>query len=85
MSIHVIEENGSDCKYVEIFTHLFGSIRAPSRGTEFIRGINTKQRELPKIAGRNTKDNIFQKCSAGFNATKDPNKKKCIKEVSPFT
>jgi hypothetical protein len=26
MSINVIERNVSDCKYVEIFTHCFGSI-----------------------------------------------------------
>jgi hypothetical protein len=40
--INVIERNGSDCKYVEMFTHRVGSIGAPSR-TVFIRGTNTKQ------------------------------------------
>jgi hypothetical protein len=54
MSINVTEGNGSDCKYVETFTHHVGSIDAPSR-----RGTNTKQREVLKIAGRNTKANIF--------------------------
>jgi uncharacterized membrane protein len=33
-----------------------------------IRETNTKQSEVPKIAGRNTKANIFQKGSAGFKA-----------------
>jgi hypothetical protein len=41
----------------------------------FIRGTNTKQLEVPKIVGRNTKANIFQKGSAGFKATIDLNKK----------
>jgi hypothetical protein len=36
MSINVIERNGSDCKYVEIFTHRVRSIGAPSRRTVFI-------------------------------------------------
>jgi hypothetical protein len=68
----VPERNGSECKYVEIFTHHVGSIGAPSRRTVFIRGTNTKQLEVPKIVGRNTK-------------TIDLNKKKCIKLVAPFT
>jgi hypothetical protein len=34
----LIERNRSDCKYVEIFTHSFGSTSAPSRRTEFIEG-----------------------------------------------
>jgi hypothetical protein len=38
----VIERNGSECKYVEIFTHRVGSIGAPRR-TVFIRGTKTKQ------------------------------------------
>jgi hypothetical protein len=38
MSINVVERNGSDCKYVEIFTHRVGSIGAPSRRTVFIKG-----------------------------------------------
>jgi hypothetical protein len=69
LSVNVIERNGSDCKYVEIFTHRVGSIGAPSRKTLFIRGTNTKQWEVPKIAGRNRKANIFQKGCAGFKAT----------------
>jgi hypothetical protein len=92
MSVNVIERNSSECKYVEIFTHRFGSIGAPSIRTVFIRGTNTKQLEVPKIAGRNTKTNIFQKGSAGFKATIDLNKKKspeqkkkCIKVVFPCT
>jgi hypothetical protein len=60
MSIYVIERKVSDCKYVEIFTHCCGIIGAPSRRTVFIRGTNTKQLEVPKIAGRNMKANIFQ-------------------------
>jgi hypothetical protein len=57
----VIERNGSECKYVEFFTHRVGSIGAPSRRTVFIRGANTKHLEVPKIVGRNMKANIFQK------------------------
>jgi hypothetical protein len=37
----------------------------------FIRGTNTKQLEVTKTAGRNTKANIFQKGSAGFETTRD--------------
>jgi hypothetical protein len=59
-SINVIERNGSDCKYVQIFTHRIRSIGAPSRMTVFIRQTNIKQWEVPKIAGRNTKANISQ-------------------------
>jgi hypothetical protein len=70
MSVNVIERNDSDCKYVEIFTHHVGSIGAPSR-TVFIRRTNTKQWEIPKIAGINTKANIFQKRSAGFEVKID--------------
>jgi hypothetical protein len=33
MGINVIERNGSNCKYVEIFTHRVGSIGSPSRRT----------------------------------------------------
>jgi hypothetical protein len=82
MSINVIERNVSDCKCVEIFTHRVGSIGAPSRWTVFIRGTNTKQLEVPKIAGRNTKANIFQKGSAVFKATIDLNKKKSFCKAS---
>jgi hypothetical protein len=42
------------------------SIGTPSRTTVFIRGTNTKQLEVLKIAGRNMKANIFQKGNAGF-------------------
>jgi hypothetical protein len=75
MSINMVERNGFNCKYVEIFTHRVGSIGAPSRRTVFIRGTNSKQWEVLKIAGRNTEANIFQKGSAGFRATIDLNKK----------
>jgi hypothetical protein len=87
MSVDVIERIGSDCKYVEIFTHRVGSIGAPSRRTVFITGTNTKQLEVPKTAGRNTKANIFQKESAGFKATIDLNKEKncTINVMSLFT
>jgi hypothetical protein len=82
----MIERNGSDCKYVKILTHHISSIGAPSRRTVFIRGTNLKQWEDPKIAGSNTKTNIFQKGSAGFKATINLNKKKkCIKVMSLFT
>jgi hypothetical protein len=53
----MIERNGSDIIYMEIFTHHVGSIDAPSRRIVFIRGTNTKQWEVPNIAGRNTKAN----------------------------
>jgi hypothetical protein len=53
MSINVIEINGSDCKYVEIFTHRVGSIGAPSRRTVLIRGTNTKQWEVPNNNNNN--------------------------------
>jgi hypothetical protein len=66
----VIERDCSDCKYVEIFAHRVGSTGAPSR-TVFIGGTNTKQGEVPKIAGRDTKGNIFQEGSARFKATID--------------
>jgi hypothetical protein len=86
LSTNVIERNGSECKYVEISTHRVGSIGAPSRRTVFIRGTNTKQLEVHKIVGRNTKANIFQNVSAGVKATIELNKKKkCIKMVSLFT
>jgi hypothetical protein len=85
MSKNVIEGNGSECKYVEIFTHRVGSTGAQSR-TVFIRGTNTKQLEVPKIAGRNTKANIFQNVSAVFKATIDLNNNiKIASVVSPFT
>jgi hypothetical protein len=71
MSINMSERNGSDCEYIEIFTHCVGSRGAPSKRTVFVRGTNTKQLEVPKIAGRNTKANIFQKGRAGFKATID--------------
>jgi hypothetical protein len=71
----VSDRNGSDCKYVEIFAHRVGSIGASSRRTVFIRGTKTKQLEVPKTAGRNTKASIFQKGSAGFETTIDPEKK----------
>jgi hypothetical protein len=74
----VIERNGSDCKYIEIFIHRVGSIGAPSR-TVFIRGTNTKQWEVPNIGSRNTKINIFQEGSAGVKTTIDPKKRNCIK------
>jgi hypothetical protein len=41
--MNVIERNGSDFKYVRIFTHCVGSAGAPSRRAVFIRGTNTKQ------------------------------------------
>jgi hypothetical protein len=78
MNINMIEGNHCDCKYVEIFTHCVGSTGAPSRRTGFIRGTNPKLCEVPKIAGRNTKANIFQKGSAGTKATIGLNKKICI-------
>jgi hypothetical protein len=80
----MIERNCSDWKYVEICTHHVGSIGALSRRTVFTRGTNIKQWKVPKIGGRNTKANIFQKGSARFEATIDLNKK-CIKVMSPFT
>jgi hypothetical protein len=80
----MVERNHSDFKHIEKFTHRVGSIGAPNRRTVFIRGTNTKQWEVPMIAGRNTKANTFQKGSAGFKATIDLNQKKCIKVISPL-
>jgi hypothetical protein len=62
----MIQWKGSDCKYVDIFTHRVGSAGAPSRRTVFIGGKHTKQLEVPKIAGRDIEANIFQKGSARF-------------------
>jgi hypothetical protein len=42
----------------------------------FVRGTNTEQRELPEIAGRNTKANILYKGGARFEATEDLKKGK---------
>jgi hypothetical protein len=81
----MIQRNCSDCKYFEIFTHRVGSIGAPSRRTVYIRRTNTKQCEVPKIVGRNTKASIFQKGSARFEAKIDLNKEKCIEVMSSFT
>jgi hypothetical protein len=72
MSINMLERKGSNCKYVEIFTHSLG---ATSRRTVFIKGTNNKQWEVPKIAGRDTKANIVQKGSAKCKATIYLNKK----------
>jgi hypothetical protein len=72
----MIDRNHSDWKYVEIFTHRFCTIGAPSRMTVFIRGTNTKFWEVPNIASRNTQTNIFQVGSAGFKAAIDWSRKK---------
>jgi vacuolar-type H+-ATPase subunit B/Vma2 len=40
MSVNVFERNGYECKYVEIFTHRFGSTGAPDRRTMFINNNN---------------------------------------------
>jgi hypothetical protein len=42
----------------------------------FVIGTSAEQREFPKIAGRNTKANIFYKGGARFEATVDLNKKR---------
>jgi hypothetical protein len=39
----MIERNGSNCKYDEIFTHRVGSAGAPSRRTMFIRGTHSNK------------------------------------------
>jgi hypothetical protein len=80
----MIERNISDCKYVNIFNHRVGSIGAPSKRTMFIRGTNTKQFEVPKIAGRNMKL-TFSKGESRIQGHDRPEQKKCIKVVSPFT
>jgi hypothetical protein len=54
MSINMIKKNGSNCKYVEMFTHRVGSEGAPSRRTVFIRRTNLEKWEVPKITRRNT-------------------------------
>jgi hypothetical protein len=71
MTINVIERIGSKYKYVSNITDHVGSIGAPSRSAVFIRGTSIKRWEFPKIAGRNTKANIFQMVSARFKATTD--------------
>jgi hypothetical protein len=75
----MIERNGSDCKHVEIFNHYLGTIGAPSR-TVFVRGTNTKQWDVPKIAEGKMKANIFPNGSAGFKAAIHLNKI-CIKMI----
>jgi hypothetical protein len=65
----MIERNRSDCKYIEIFTHHVGTIGAPSWRTVFIWGTNAKYWEVPNMASRDTKTNIFQERNAGFKAT----------------
>jgi hypothetical protein len=81
----MIKRNRSDRKYVEIFTHRVGSIGAPSRRTVFIWGTNAKRREVPNMASRDTKTDIFQEGSAGFKATVGLNKEKVHKgEVSAY-
>jgi hypothetical protein len=65
----MIKRNRSDCKYIKIFTHRVGCIGAPSRRAVFIRGTNAKRREVPNMASRDTKTDIFQEGSAGFKAT----------------
>jgi hypothetical protein len=72
----MIKRNSSDCKYVKIFNHRVGSIGAPSRRTVFIWGTNAKRWEVPNMASRDTKTNIFQDGSAGFKATIGLSKKK---------
>jgi hypothetical protein len=64
----MIERNRSGRKYVEIFIHRVGCIGAPSR-TVFVRRTNAKLWDVPNIARRDTKTNIFQEGSAGFKAT----------------
>jgi hypothetical protein len=76
----MIERNRSGRKYV--FTHRVGCIGAASR-TVFVRGTDAKRWEVPNMASRDTKTNIFQEGSAGFKATIDMNKKKkCIRAMS---
>jgi hypothetical protein len=79
----MIERNHSDWKYVEIFTHRVGCIGAPSRRLVFVRGTNAKRREIPNMASRDKKTDIFQEGNAGFKATVGLNKRKCIKAMSP--
>jgi hypothetical protein len=67
--------NGSDCKYVKIFTHHLGCIGASSRRTVLVRGTNAKRCEVPNMASRDTKTDIFQEERAGFKATIGLNKK----------
>jgi hypothetical protein len=51
----MIERNGSDCKYVEIFTHHAGSTGAPSRRTDFSEGQtpNVKKSQILRVGTRN--------------------------------
>jgi hypothetical protein len=50
-SINLIERKGSNCKYVEIFTHRVGSIGAASRRAMIIRKTNTKQKKSLRSLG----------------------------------
>jgi hypothetical protein len=72
----MIDKNGSNCKYVEIFTHHVGSIGARSRRTVFIRETSFKLWEVPNIASRNMKTNIYQEGCTGLRATIDLNREK---------
>jgi hypothetical protein len=81
----MIERNRSGRKYVEIFTHRVGCIGAPSRRTVFVSRTDAKRWEVPNMASRDTKTDIFQEGSAGFKATVGLNEKKCIKAMSPRT
>jgi hypothetical protein len=58
----MIERIRSDCKYVEIFTYRVGSRGAPSRRTDLSEGQtpNVKRSQIPNIASKNTKANIFR-------------------------
>jgi hypothetical protein len=47
--------------------------------------MNTKSREVPNMACRNTKTSIIQKGGAGFKATIDLNEEECVKEMSTQT
>jgi hypothetical protein len=72
----MIKRNRSDCKYVKIFTRHVCRIGAKSRRTVFVTGTNAKRLEVPNVASRDTKTNIFQKRSAGFKPTIGLNKTK---------
>jgi hypothetical protein len=63
------KRDGSDCEYVEIFSHRIGSICTQSRGTALVGRTDAKQGKVPNIPMRNTVANNIRDGRAGFKAT----------------
>jgi hypothetical protein len=71
----VIERIDSDCKYVEIFPHRFGSTGALSRAV-CVRGQTPSNEQSPRWLGGTRRLTFFQEGNAGFKAMIDMNKRK---------